>query len=200
MHDGCRHKGHASFSAALRRSSASHSSAMLVVCIAACVVACCHTGLAEAALVVHEPYALKGNVPSALANFGAPPLTTRPIRGVLHVAEGVTGCTAVQGDRYMGKIVLATRGGCSFASKALAAQDGGALGIVIINSPDQTPAGESAGELFTMADDGQGMRVRIHAEMIGPVDGKVLTRAIQEYKEVVVASLGNIVESPMFML
>lgn len=156
--------------------------------------------VAEAALNVHEPYVLKGTVPTALANFGAPPLTTRLIRGPLVIAEGITGCTAVPRQRYVGKIVLAVRGGCSFASKAIVAQDAGALGIIIANSPEQTPPGEAVGELFTMADDGQGMKVRIHAEMVGPTDGKLLSRAIQEYNEEVIVSLGHLVDSPMYMV
>ena len=156
--------------------------------------------IGEASLTVHEPYVLKGNVPTALANFGAPPLTTRNIRGPLVVADGTTGCTSVPRRRYAGKIVLAVRGGCSFASKAIVAQDAGALGIIIANAPDQTPPGETVGELFTMADDGQGMKVRIHAEMIGPADGSLLIRAMQEYNEEVVVSLGHIVGSPMYMV
>lgn len=168
----------------------------LVVVSVCCIVQC------DGALTVVEPYAMKGTMVTALANFGSPPLTTRLIRGPLVLADPLDGCAAVASGQYRGSIVLAKRGGCSFASKAIVAQGGDALGIVVANiipSSNSPPDSETPGELFTMADDGQGHRVRIHAEMIGPEDAQVLIRAIESYREEVVVSLGHIVATPLFM-
>ena len=54
------------------------------------------------------------------------------------VAEPYTACTAIQND-VSGKVVLIGRGGCTFANKAVAAQNAGAVGVIIVNDDEANP-------------------------------------------------------------
>ena len=68
-----------------------------------------------------------------------------PVSGVLHVvpdgAGGVSlGCTADDYDAASdGKIVAVKRGVCPFVDKGAAAQEAGAIGIIVINRDDTAP-------------------------------------------------------------
>ena len=62
------------------------------------------------------------------AYFGAP-ITTSPIFGEIAVADPFIACTPLVGN-YTGKIVMVLRGNCSSVSKALNAQNAGAVAVI----------------------------------------------------------------------
>ena len=62
------------------------------------------------------------------ANFGAP-ITTSPIIGDTKMADPLIACTPLVGN-YTGKIVMVLRGNCSSVSKALNAQNAGAVAVI----------------------------------------------------------------------
>jgi hypothetical protein len=67
----------------------------------------------------------------AAANFGA---TDYSITGEIQQAEPLDACTAM-GD-LSGKIALIQRGSCTFVSKTLAAQNSGAIAVIIFNNAE----------------------------------------------------------------
>ncbi|CAM9853566.1 unnamed protein product [Ascophyllum nodosum] len=108
-----------------------------------------------------------------------------PAMGVSEGAEAVpiggdaTGATEGGkggGGVYAGKILVVARGDCTFEQKARLAEDGGALGLVVINN-------EPGGHVFAMQggtenDEGTFMSVTIPAVMVGMEDGLELRRAL----------------------
>jgi hypothetical protein len=74
------------------------------------------------------------------AAFGAP--VTSPLAGILANAPS-NGCAPFAAGLFAGKIALIQRGGCTFAVKALNAQNAGAIGVIFYNNVAGaiTPAG-----------------------------------------------------------
>jgi len=71
---------------------------------------------------------------SGTAAYGS---TTFDASGTLILAASgalSTGCVALTGGPYTGKIVVIDRGGCSFKTKTKNAQDAGAAGVIIANN------------------------------------------------------------------
>lgn len=93
------------------------------------------SGASEASLVVSAPASMAGTKTVGIASgFGE---DTFDVTGSVVLASDGTGdvadaCESLDGTAS-GKIVLVHRGTCSFAQKAAAAQDAGAIGIVIAN-------------------------------------------------------------------
>lgn len=81
------------------------------------------------------------------------------------VAPTDDGCTATT-QNYSGKIVLIRRGTCSFESKAVIAQNAGAVGVIIINNV-------VGGAVFNMSEDAA-VTGTIPAIMISKEDGDLL--------------------------
>ncbi|WP_136667750.1 PA domain-containing protein [Flavobacterium sp. H122] len=75
------------------------------------------------------------------------------------------GCTAAV-QNYSGKIVLIRRGTCSFESKAVVAQNAGAVGVIIMNNA-------AGGSVFNMAEDAA-VAGTIPTIMISKEDGDLL--------------------------
>ena len=69
-----------------------------------------------------------------------------------------------------GKIAVLYRGACEFGSKAFAAQNAGAIGVIIINNVGGGPVG--------MAGGADGLSVTVPLIMISDVDGAILRDAI----------------------
>jgi alpha-tubulin suppressor-like RCC1 family protein len=71
------------------------------------------------------------------ANFGAN-LSTSPINGNIaylpNSSASNQACSTLAANTFSGKVALLDRGACSFAAKAKAAQDAGAIGVVIVNN------------------------------------------------------------------
>ncbi|MDF2177551.1 rhombosortase-dependent M36 family metallopeptidase [Aliiglaciecola sp. CAU 1673] len=82
---------------------------------------------------------------SQVASFG--PQQYSDVAGEVAVIDDGTGTVtdgcepAVNGDDLAGKIVMIDRGGCTFASKVLNAQNAGATGVLVVNNANNgTPA------------------------------------------------------------
>lgn len=92
-------------------------------------------------VTVNSPPSLAGDLVFGLADFGPPPSSQQVTQDVV-LAIPNDACTAITNTPEMnGKIALIDRGGCPFASKALAAQAAGAVGVVIANNVAGAPPG-----------------------------------------------------------
>ncbi|RLN53392.1 hypothetical protein BBJ29_004274 [Phytophthora kernoviae] len=114
----------------------------------------------EVAVVVRG---IKGEVIAAPGNFG--PCESLKEHNVI-VADPFDGAKPFQNASEMsGKIVVMTRGGCTFARKVLRAQAAGAAGVIIIQTVDVWP--------YTMTDStGESKDVTIPAFMMSSKHGK----------------------------
>lgn len=98
-------------------------------------------------LFVNSPGSLPATMAVGQASFG-PVLSGAGITGDVvlvddGVAPGSDGCSApVNGAQVAGKIALIDRGSCTFSSKALNAQNAGAIAVIIVdNVAGSTPPG-----------------------------------------------------------
>lgn len=148
----------------------------------------------QASLTIRYPYSLMRTIEAGLSSFGAPPISTRSSVGRL-VASSIDPVFCLPADctEVAGSIVLVERGVCSFSLKALRAQECGAIGIVISNTPLSPEDTETS--VFPLADDGGGFRVRIPAVMVSHVNGQMLLRAIRKYSATVVVEIGTNIET-----
>ena len=96
-------------------------------------------------------------------------------------ADDSLGCGALV-NNLTGKIAVVYRGTCEFGTKALNAQNAGAIGIIIINNVGGAPVG--------MAPGGDGAQDTIPTVMISSDDGAAL-RAELDAGSAVVAFIGN---------
>jgi hypothetical protein len=120
--------------------------------------------------------------------FGPPLITSRTYRGPIYAPYPAHGCNAHPKPLH-GKVLLVSRGSCSFARKAVLAQSAGAVGMLVANIElPQTRnledawsyIDEASGDytLFTLADDGTfGVKVRIPVLLILPEDAIKLYRS-----------------------
>jgi PA domain-containing protein/flagellar hook capping protein FlgD len=100
--------------------------------------------------VVHvdSPAAIAGNKTFGLADFGPQPGVPPITAPVILVNDG-TGTTSdacegiLNGAAIAGNIALIDRGTCTFVAKAKAAQDAGAIGVIIGNNAAGAPPGMS---------------------------------------------------------
>ncbi|MGB0882947.1 MAG: PA domain-containing protein [Vicingaceae bacterium] len=79
-------------------------------------------------------------------------------------------CSPPLAANLTGKIAVVYRGDCQFGSKALAAQNAGAVGVIIINNVGGGPVGMAGGT--------DGLSVTVPLIMISDVDGAILRDAI----------------------
>ncbi len=132
------------------------------------------TSPVQSTFTVNSPGSIAGNYQAVAAGFG--PGVVSPITADLAIADDGTGTISdacepiVNGTALSGKIVLIDRGICNFVDKVLAAQNQGALAVLIINN--------SAGSIFSMGDNGNGGSVTIPSEMISLTDGTMLKNSI----------------------
>lgn len=95
-------------------------------------------------LVINTPAIIAGPFFSSAASFG-PALPAVPITADLVLVEDDTdpindGCSAyVNGGAIAGKIAMIDRGDCTFVEKVQAAQDAGAVAVIIVNNIDGDP-------------------------------------------------------------
>ena len=128
----------------------------------------------QSTLTVNSPGSIAGNYAVVAAGFG--PGIVSPITANLVIVNDGAGVTSdacdpiVNGSSLSGKIVLIDRGICNFVDKVLAAQNQGALAVLVINN--------AAGSIFSMGDNGNGGTVTIPSEMISINDGTTLKNAI----------------------
>jgi hypothetical protein len=115
---------------------------------------------------VSAPAAIAGSYESPLAGFGAG--CTAVASGMVVLANDGVGlasdaCTVI-GQDLSGKIALIDRGTCTFAAKALNAQNAGAIAAIVVNNVADAP--------FSMGGDGTGLA--IPAVMISQADGNLI--------------------------
>lgn len=93
------------------------------------------------------------------------------------VGNDSIGCDSIEAGLYAGKIVLIRRGACEFGVKALRAERGGALAVIIINH--FANAAETGCTLFNMLAGAVGAQVTIPAFFAARDLGNVLDEAVK---------------------
>lgn len=124
---------------------------------------------------VSAPSNLTGSYLAAKASFG-PPLPGIPLSANLvliedHLAPANDGCDSlVNAAALSGKIVLIDQGTCDFGNKVEAAQNAGAVGVIVVNN---------LGFLFVMSSNNPNINITIPSVMILPSLGNNLKAAMQ---------------------
>jgi extracellular elastinolytic metalloproteinase len=140
-------------------------------------------------LIVTEPSSVAGSYVQVPAAFGAllpnPGITST----VVLVDDGVDvtsdGCEAIiNGADISGHIAMIDRGTCQFGTKALAAQNEGAIAVIICNNVP--------GDAITMAPGNDGAAVSIPAVMISQEDCAVLRLTIPDLTVTIQGSAATI--------
>jgi len=124
---------------------------------------------AQAGLTVNTPASIAGFYTAATASFGAT-LDGLGVTGDIELvddgtANGSEGCNALTGFTA-GAIALIDRGNCEFGTKALNAENAGAIAVIVANNQ-----GDS---LTTMGPGAVGNQVTIPAVMVGQTNGGLL--------------------------
>lgn len=97
-------------------------------------------------LTINSPGSVAGEYQVFVASFGPSTCEAPSISGELALTDdgtgATTGCDAITND-LTGKIAVIDRGDCSFATKALNAEDAGAIAVIICNNvlEDNFPMG-----------------------------------------------------------
>jgi len=127
----------------------------------------------SANVVISAPAGIAGSYPCyPTTAFGTP--ITAPIPGEIVLATDATapiydGCEAITNAAALnGKIALIRRGVCTFVLKVKAAQDAGAIGVIMMNNVDGTP----------VAMGGEDATITIPSVMISKSDGDILQAAV----------------------
>ena len=97
------------------------------------------------------------------------------------------GCDSIEAGRYAGKIALVRRGTCEFGVKALRAERGGAIAVLIVNHFSN--AAETGCTQFNMLPGAVGAQVTIPAFFVTRDLGKVLDEAVKSGNASVCLSL-----------
>lgn len=124
-------------------------------------------------LLVSAPAGVAGSYNVGDAGFG-PTVASTPVTGQVVLAIDDTAptsdaCSALQNAAALsGKIAMVDRGTCAFAVKVQAAQDAGAIGVIVVNNVAGAPS--SMG--------GSGPAVTIPSVMISQADGVTLKAAL----------------------
>ena len=124
-------------------------------------------------LKINSPGGIAGNYfNSPTTSFGttiASPITQNIVLVTDGSGEPTLGCNALtNGAALNGKIALIRRGSCTFVIKVKAAQDAGAVAVIIMNNIEGTP--------FSMG--GSDPTITIPAVMISKTDGNILEAAL----------------------
>lgn len=134
-------------------------------------------GQANPPLFINEPALLEGEYAAILAGFGAI-ITTEPITADLVLVEDdVAGvppyeaCGVITNeDDIDGKIAVVLRGNCPFVDKVFAAQEAGAIAVIVVNNV--------AGEPITMG--GSNSNITIPSLMISLANGNLIIEALED--------------------
>ncbi|MBE0566358.1 MAG: T9SS type A sorting domain-containing protein [Krumholzibacteria bacterium] len=126
-------------------------------------------------LLVTAPAAVAGSYMVGDASFG-PPVAANPVSG--YVVEAVDSvdpaadaCDALlNGIALAGNIALVDRGSCAFTVKVQAAQDAGAVGVIVVNNV--------AGPAAAMG--GSSATITIPSVMVSQADGVLLRSALAD--------------------
>ncbi|MFN7045362.1 MAG: PA domain-containing protein [Flavobacterium sp.] len=127
----------------------------------------------SANVVITSPAGVAGNYPCYPTTAFGTPITT-PITGDIVIATDGTApiydaCESLTNAAALnGKIALIRRGLCAFVLKVKAAQDAGAIGVIMMNNVDGTP----------VAMGGDDATITIPSVMISKSDGDILQAAV----------------------
>ena len=96
-------------------------------------------------ITISAPASLAGDYPNIGAVFGAGTYDVTKSLAAALSGTATDACTAItNGAALVGKLALIDRGTCNFDAKVKAAQDAGAVGVVVVND-DRTPPGAMGG-------------------------------------------------------
>lgn len=111
-------------------------------------VAASTAGYYDASVVVNSPVAIQGSLPAGTAAFD--PASWTAVTGDVVATVPATACLSTttggvtNGAALVGKVALIARGTCSFALKTWAAQQAGAVAVIITNNAAGDPPGMAA--------------------------------------------------------
>ncbi len=133
----------------------------------------------QVAFVVTEPAAIQGhyNFAPVAAGWGSPALNTVSIEAPLVIArdnaeaDSLLCNAAVNAAEINGNIAVVYRGGCEFGTKALNAQNAGAIGVIVVNNTGEP-------ELIEIGPGVEGANVTIPVMMVTQVTGAWLNAQI----------------------
>ncbi|REK51802.1 MAG: PKD domain-containing protein [Bacteroidetes bacterium] len=131
-------------------------------------------GATQSFMTINSPPSIAGSYAAVAAGFG-PAVTSTITADIIPVDDGNgntnDACDPIQNAAALpGKIALITRGSCNFVDKVLAAQNAGAVGVIMMNNTSGAP--------FAMGDNGNGSSVTIPSVMISLADGNLITGTI----------------------
>ena len=134
-------------------------------------VAASSVGYYLASVQVTSPQAIAGSLPAGTAAFGA--TTWTAVTGDVVATQPVDACAALtNASALQGKVALIARGTCGFSAKAYAAQQAGAVAVLITNSTAGDPPGMAGSATPTpvtipvrsiMKSDGDALRAQLTA-------------------------------------
>jgi len=129
-----------------------------------------------------------GNYSGVEAGFGGP-LSTTPITTQLALAidlspDTLDACDALTNSSFLnGKIAVIRRGECEFGVKVLAAQNAGAVAVIMVNNV--------AGDAIVMGPGAQGASVTIPSIMVTQADGELIISSLENNNQTINATLVN---------
>jgi len=137
---------------------------------------------AQVIFTVEAPAGISGSYNFTYASgWGADlTLTANSVLDTVMLAEDSLACTPLTND-LTGKVAMVYRGTCEFGAKALAAQNAGAIAVIIVNNIPGAPIAMGAGAV--------GGSVTIPVVMLSQADGAILHD--QMLTEDVVVFIGN---------
>jgi subtilisin family serine protease len=127
-------------------------------------------GLAQSAIEVLSPSAIRGLFESVEGSFTVPLSVTGPLTNTVVYAQPVKACDDLTNAAQLkGKIALIDRGTCFFTEKIKRAQDAGAVAVIMVNNV--------AGPPIVMG--GTDDTIAIPGVMISQADGDILKSSLR---------------------
>ena len=103
-------------------------------------------------IAVTAPPAAAGNYISLEGSFTPPLRTTGPVEAPVVASDPADACDTINNaDALAGKIALIDRGTCFFADKVRAAQNAGAVAVIVVNNVPGLPVPMS-GTVLTLSE------------------------------------------------
>lgn len=137
---------------------------------------------------------LDGSYIGVPATFGAPLPEDVPLEGTLALLEDdndggvstdeIDACdTIINGADLAGNVAVIRRGECEFGFKVLAAENEGAIAVIMVNNVADAP--------IAMGPGAQGAQVTIPSIMVSQADGEAIIAALQAGEEINISLLNG---------
>ncbi|ULT80453.1 hypothetical protein L3Y34_010785 [Caenorhabditis briggsae] len=139
--------------------------------------------------ILSHPYYGKTILQASPAQFGRDlATTTRPVYGPVVISIPYRACDEiVNKDEMIGKVAIVERSGCVFQEKARRVQQAGAIGMIVIDTEENTKFA-SGRPPFSMASDKDGKDdIEIPSLFLFRLEGDKLLHAMEKNKETVIA-------------